>query len=251
MSPNKDPRIVQSAIRSIRAKQWASQQGPLQLARSSLRQHGARCGVERRRACLCPCSGTPLANNRKSAHYKHELARCCAPGCAPALTIYDSELGSWAMAPGPSSPLKEIELTSLQVPTGSPLGSTGHAAPQAGNAQCRWAGGHPTARAVRCGRASDSTGATKPAGGPRAGDPSHEWRGQPRAWPPAHTCPPSAPARGRGAAQTPFFEFLYLSNAVVPDGGGQRSRPADSDLGPVGGPVALYVLRLCAKPWPR
>ncbi len=37
------------------------------------------------------------------------------------------------------------------------------------------------------------------------------------------------------------------------DGGGQRSRPADSDsdVEPAGGPVELYVLRLCAQAWPR
>ncbi len=35
------------------------------------------------------------------------------------------------------------------------------------------------------------------------------------------------------------------------DGGGQRSGSADSDLGPAGGPVQLYVLRLCAQAWPR
>ena len=35
------------------------------------------------------------------------------------------------------------------------------------------------------------------------------------------------------------------------DGGGQRSRPADSDVEPAGGPVGLYVLRLCAQARPR
>ena len=35
------------------------------------------------------------------------------------------------------------------------------------------------------------------------------------------------------------------------DGGCQRSRPADSDVKPAGGPVELYVLRLCAQARPR
>jgi hypothetical protein len=38
---------------------------------------------------------------------------------------------------------------------------------------------------------------------------------------------------------------------TLSDGGGQRSRPADSDVGPAGGPVELYVLRLPTQARPR
>ncbi len=38
---------------------------------------------------------------------------------------------------------------------------------------------------------------------------------------------------------------------TLSDGGGQRSGPADSDLGPAGGPVELYVLRLPTQARPR
>ena len=38
---------------------------------------------------------------------------------------------------------------------------------------------------------------------------------------------------------------------TLSDGGGQRSRPADSDVGHAGGPVELYVLRLPTQARPR
>ena len=45
-----------------------------------------------------------------------------------------------------------------------------------------------------------------------------------------------------------FFHERFVTRS---DGGGQRSRPADSDVEPAGGPVELYVPRLCAQAWPR
>jgi hypothetical protein len=54
--------------------------------------------------------------------------------------------------------------------------------------------------------------------------------------------------QGGGVATLVFFHRNALTRS---DGGGQRSRPADYDVEPAGGPVELYVLRLCAQAWPR
>ena len=45
--------------------------------------------------------------------------------------------------------------------------------------------------------------------------------------------------------------FSYERFVTRSDGRGQRSRPADSDVEPAGGPVGLYVLRLPTQARPR
>ena len=49
------------------------------------------------------------------------------------------------------------------------------------------------------------------------------------------------------------YTFVFSMGAFVTrsDGGGQRSRPADSDVEPAGGPARLYILRLCEQARPR